>query len=775
MHLQPHEVIFLIDSSASMTVPDGRLGQKRLDNAKDIADDVMSHLQGQSGSLYAFTSAVSKLSPPSMDYLFMRLMLRNMTINEGDSSGTDLKAALQYIHDNYLNPSTALTKTLIIISDGEDNRLEDLQGAERQKYIQETVDILGEPDHEKLHVYTIGTGTVKGGEIPQLTYEGKSVTSHLQEDLLKALSEKGQGRYYSGNQYAAVDIASDLALQISKADLFAPVDITAGLNPKEDLIYDLYYQFPLGLALLILALCLLWPDTEVLRQAVRVRPLNQASLTILFLWLAWGSLEAADKREDQLRLGAAYFTAQDYPAAINLYQALLSENLSGWERSVVVYNLGTALIAQGNAEKALETLHLLPLTDDTSPLLAYRVRYNLSMANFREGIALNQTLQAAPPPTQDPFFKAIYFFQQALDEIPLAQKAECRLLEVAGEMSCPNDFNLEEMDALSKMGVAQLQDNARHNLVEHASLQEGLPWLLTGLQLLEQDIQFFIDNVLPSSLQDNYQQLFKEQAASWMPLWNALKRKNADNIKYSAPFNKAESAFKEAQDALDKSDFNAAKTGLASATQSLNRLMRHLFAADPFQEIVSRLLNDFSLAALQDPLEAQTLLFIQQKLNEITLPKERSDIKEGMDAIKDNMEHSLSAVQSHEEILAHIFFNEAWQQLKRIFLLLKPGLHDNPEVVLEAALDEQRHALAQTRYLSRLAEKGGTIPKTAKTFVLNSQQYLLNFAPYFYDSSYAQQMKQFKERLSAEKEERICVANIIPGMKFILCFKEASA
>ncbi len=277
LHMQPHEVIFLIDASASMSVLDGRLSQSRLDNAKDVADQVMANLQGQSGSLYAFTSSVSKLSPPSMDYLFMRMMLSNLAINEGAVSGTDLKASLKYIQDNYLIPSTPSIKTLVIISDGEDNHLEELKGSDREKYIQDVVDLLGNPEKEKLHVFTIGVGTEKGGEIPKLTYEGKSVTSHLNEDILKALSEKGNGRYYSGQEYAAVDIAKDLYSHIAKEDVFAPTSLTTSSASKENLIYDLYYQFPLGLAIILLALTVLWPTTTKLlpQRAQRTRRVHE--------------------------------------------------------------------------------------------------------------------------------------------------------------------------------------------------------------------------------------------------------------------------------------------------------------------------------------------------------------------------------------------------------------------------------------------------------------------------------------------------------------------
>lgn len=752
LRLKPHEVIFLIDASASMSVPDGRLGLARLDNAKDIADQVMSRLKGQSGSLYAFTSEVSKLSPPSMDYLFMRLMLRNLSINEGDVNGTDLKAALRYIQENYLKQKTPFIKTLVILSDGEDNHLEDLKGQERETYMREITDLLGNPTESQLHVYTIGVGTQKGGDIPKLTYEGKGVVSHLNEDLLKAISNKGQGRYYSGNEYAAIDIATDLATQITKADVFAPVGLEGNSVPQEDLIYDLYFQFPLGLAILLLGLCIFLPDTYVLKGNT-LKPIYPYAMGVILLLLPlrlWG-----ENYEEQLHLGAAYVSAKDYSAAIQVYQSLLKENLSSWERSVVLYNLGTALTDGGNEENAIENFQSVTTDRDTSPVLDYRLKRNLAMANFRQGKTLSQEIHAVAP-SPDTFFKAIYFFKQALEELSLAQKAQCHLYHAAEEETCPQNTNLEEVKALSKMGIALMHDQARKNLVEHATLQQGLPWLTTGLQFIEQDIHYMLDNSMPSNLQANYQKLFSQQAESWKPLWKALQTQISANKKYEALFEKAQANFNRLLIALIKGNFNEAKKKLEETRHQINELMHLVFAEDPFQEVMASLQNDFSLAALQDPLESNTLLFLQQKLNELTVPTDHHVYQVGIDAIKDNLEHSLAALQKHTELIGQMYFNEAQQQIKRILLLLNPGLQDNPENVLLAGIEEQHHALNQTRLLSRLVEKQEKIPAVALTFVIASQQYLPNFSDYFYQAAYAYQKKEFGAEVPKGSKDLRC-------------------
>jgi hypothetical protein len=49
------DVVFLIDASASMGVADTRSGKSRLDEAKEIVEEVVSRLRGQNAALFAFT------------------------------------------------------------------------------------------------------------------------------------------------------------------------------------------------------------------------------------------------------------------------------------------------------------------------------------------------------------------------------------------------------------------------------------------------------------------------------------------------------------------------------------------------------------------------------------------------------------------------------------------------------------------------------------------------------------------------------------------------
>lgn len=259
-----HDVIFLVDASASMEVPDARGGQTRLQFAKELIDEIISRLKGESIALYAFTSDATKLSPLTMDYLFVRLMLKQMNINEGDIAGTNMTEALASLRDEYFLTITPKRKTLVILSDGGDTHLEELKGNEQQRAIDSIKFFFNQAEELDLNVFTIGLGSREGGIIPHVEYEGKPVHSSLNEQLLKELSSRGMGKYYYANDFSAVDLAHDFVNAINQ-----PVGIEeyrvktrSQVKGSQDLIYDLFFQIPLGIAIVLLGFVLLFPDTR---------------------------------------------------------------------------------------------------------------------------------------------------------------------------------------------------------------------------------------------------------------------------------------------------------------------------------------------------------------------------------------------------------------------------------------------------------------------------------------------------------------------------------
>ena len=202
----PRTILFLVDASASMEIRDTRLKISRLDIAKEIADTIISQLgSGANAGIYAFTSALTKLSSPTPDQLFARVMLKSIRVNEGDITGTDYLTAFKGIHNQFLNEPSDMQYTLIILSDGGDTTVESSEGPQKEAAIKAILDQLNPEQGVNFRVYTIGIGSKEGGIVP-----GQNVHSSLNEGLLQKISQAGHGKSYLSNAYTPLSLAQEL-------------------------------------------------------------------------------------------------------------------------------------------------------------------------------------------------------------------------------------------------------------------------------------------------------------------------------------------------------------------------------------------------------------------------------------------------------------------------------------------------------------------------------------------------------------------------------------
>lgn len=267
------DVIFLVDASASMAVRDTRMGTSRLNYAKEIMDQVISQMDGQNVALYAFTSEVSPIVPPTLDYLFTRMMLKNIKINEGDIAGTDLLVALERIGKKHFSKAKEKQTVLVLLTDGGDTFMQSLAGKERENQIALILDKVKVHQDQKINVYTVGLGTKSGETIPDLLYEGQPVVSSLDSDLLTEVSDVGHGKYFFANDYSALEISESILSAVKENSVYVEEEV----SPKhlmersvlektpqnQDIIH--YYQIPLTLALFLLGLEMLMPAIPVRR------------------------------------------------------------------------------------------------------------------------------------------------------------------------------------------------------------------------------------------------------------------------------------------------------------------------------------------------------------------------------------------------------------------------------------------------------------------------------------------------------------------------------
>ena len=265
-HSYPKEILFLVDTSASMGVPDGNNHQTRLETAKVIMEDLIRRMNGQTISVYAFTSELTSIVPPTVDYLFTRLAINNLHINEGDIGGTLFEPVLNNLKERLFSKPSRKQITILMFTDGGDTQLEQLSGNDLKKEEEKILNALPNPMTAHFNLFTIGLGSLKGQPIPRVNFNGKEVLSKLEPLILQRLSHRERGKYYMAEQWNSWDLAGELMNQIEQSALDQSQEQSKERRvmavKQEELITDRYFQIPLGIALLFYFLNLLLPDVR---------------------------------------------------------------------------------------------------------------------------------------------------------------------------------------------------------------------------------------------------------------------------------------------------------------------------------------------------------------------------------------------------------------------------------------------------------------------------------------------------------------------------------
>lgn len=378
-----HDVIFLVDASASMSVEDTRLGISRLAFAKEIIDETITKLSGQNVALYAFTSEVTTICPLTMDYVCFRLRNSFIAINEGDVAGTDLLFALDIVKKKHFAGKKEKPTTLVLLTDGGDTRIEQLKGEKREEEIQL---LLGTLVNGKapLTLFTIGLGTQGGKEIPGVEFEGSPVFSTLDEELLERLGEIGGGSYIYADEGSAWVIASQLVDAIKKRDGYEDAQGSrlgaAGVALKK----KHYYQIPLVCALAAFLFLLTTPQTR-----------KRRLLPLLLLCLAPLNGETEEMKAEVSK-AFNYMELGKFEEAESIYKRLLSQELTPQEEKTLLFNLGTVKLLQEDFDGAFSFFEEIEKGEATKGVLAISWGYNFSLALLKKVEKLAEEKSASP-------------------------------------------------------------------------------------------------------------------------------------------------------------------------------------------------------------------------------------------------------------------------------------------------------------------------------------------------------------------------------------------
>ncbi|MEY2542440.1 MAG: Ca-activated chloride channel, partial [Verrucomicrobiota bacterium] len=340
------DLLFAVDTSRSMLSND--VQPNRLDRVKLATQDLINELQGDRIGLIAFAGRAFVQAPLTIDYDAVIESISDLDTKTIPEGGTNISQAIALAIETFGKSATG-NRALIIFTDGEE-----LSG-DAAKSAKAAADA-------GIRIFTVGIGTPEGSLIPIAGEEGgtafvkdpsgKVVKSKLDEKRLKEIAQATGGFYLhlengpqSMKQLYAEGIAKMTAAQF---------DVRLSRRPIER------YEWPLGAAILALAMSILIGERKRVRTPARSRvPVKlAAAATALFLLII--SLRTASAAAPGLRL----YQDGKYGEAYQSFQEDLKNNPDSSVKDKMQFDAGAAAYKMRDYNKAEEAFSQALLTKD---------------------------------------------------------------------------------------------------------------------------------------------------------------------------------------------------------------------------------------------------------------------------------------------------------------------------------------------------------------------------------------------------------------------------
>ncbi len=399
------DLLIAVDTSRSMLSND--VQPNRLDRVKLAIQDLIGQLQGDRVGLIAFAGRAFLQAPLTIDYDAVVEALSDLDTKTIPEGGTNISSAITLATQSF-GKSAMGNRALVVFTDGEE-----LSG--------DAVKTAKEAADAGVRIFTVGVGTPQGSLIPVTGDDGQTsfvkdssgqvVKSKLDDKRLREIAQATGGFYlHLENGPRSMQQIQNEGLAKMQA---AEMDVRLSRRPIER------YEWPLGAALIALALSVLIPERKRARQrAFAAAPARKAAhgvasgpagatatVALLMMFLsssvfatapgldayrsgkfedAYGQFQQTlkthpeSRAEDKLQFdsGAAAYKLKDYSKAMESFsQALLSRDIG--LQSKGHYNLGNTLYQRGEAQKSDDK----KLSDWTNALDHYEQTLKLDPQN----------------------------------------------------------------------------------------------------------------------------------------------------------------------------------------------------------------------------------------------------------------------------------------------------------------------------------------------------------------------------------------------------------
>lgn len=238
------DVVFALDVSKSMLAQDEI--PNRLAKAKFLIQSLLDKMDDNRVAFVIFAGRAYIQSPMTTDFSSLRMLVQSANPDLAPTQGTALAEAIDMSIEAF-GAKNKQSKTLILISDGEDHEAKALK-------------IAKEASNANIIIHTVGVGTPSGASFidpetgsNKLDHQGNVVISKLNEDALREIANAGEGTYQLLTN--ANVVAKNLNKEIDKLE-------AKTIEGRRFLNYKSYYQYFIGMAVILLMISLVLPNAK---------------------------------------------------------------------------------------------------------------------------------------------------------------------------------------------------------------------------------------------------------------------------------------------------------------------------------------------------------------------------------------------------------------------------------------------------------------------------------------------------------------------------------
>ena len=199
------DIMLAVDVSESMNAVD--VEPSRAAKTRQLIHRLIDLLQGDRVGLIGFAGSAYTFVPLTTDYGAFRIFADTLEPGTVQDPGTDLGSAVEEAIAAYARSGSEADRVLVIFTDGEHHEGDPIPAVERAR-------------EEGITTFTIGVGNPgkAGSRIPvsgaanapdfKVDQQGNLVITRLDEEMLQAVADAGDGGYYrvsdAGNELVAI-------------------------------------------------------------------------------------------------------------------------------------------------------------------------------------------------------------------------------------------------------------------------------------------------------------------------------------------------------------------------------------------------------------------------------------------------------------------------------------------------------------------------------------------------------------------------------------------